>query len=321
MSGATGIQVEHMTKSFGATRALDGLDLVVAAGSVVAVLGPNGAGKSTLTRILATLALADGGKASVAGFDVATQPGEVRSRIGVTGQSTSLDEYLTGRQNLVMVGRLSRLAKRSAQARAAELLDQFQLVDAADRPTKTYSGGMLRKLDLAASLVTRPEVLFLDEPTTGLDPRARLGMWDVIRDLGAEGTTILLTTQYLDEADQLAQQIAVVDHGLVIARGTSDELKARVGGEVLEVTLGDGSDARVASELLSQLAGGLAVVDPSLHRVSVPIGQSHGSITEVVRTLDRAGLVVDDIAIRRPGLDDVFMKLTGHAADAMGGTA
>ena len=318
MTGAVGIEVHDLTKSFGGTRALDGLDLVVGAGSVVAVLGPNGAGKSTLTRILATLATADSGRACVAGFDVAAQAGEVRRRIGVTGQSTSLDEYLTGRQNLVMVGRLCRLPSRAAKARADELLDQFQLGDAADRPTKTYSGGMLRKLDLAASLVTRPEVLFLDEPTTGLDPRARLGLWDVIRALGKEGTTILLTTQYLDEADQLAQQVAVVDHGRVIARGTSDELKAQVGGEVLELTLSPGMKVQQAVQLLAQLAWGEPTAIEDSHVVSVPLSRAHGSVTEVVRMLDRSGLIVDDISVRRPGLDDVFMKLTGHAAEVGG---
>lgn len=321
MADMGGIQVEGLQKRFGSTRALDGLDLEVEEGTVVAVLGPNGAGKSTLTRILATLAMSDSGTARVAGFDVATQAGEVRTRIGVTGQSTSLDEYLTGRQNLVMVGRLSRLAPGRARARATELLDQFELSEAGDRPTRTYSGGMLRKLDLAASLVTRPEVLFLDEPTTGLDPRARLGMWDLIRKLGQDGTTVLLTTQYLDEADSLAQQIAVVDHGRVIAWGTSDQLKAQVGGKILEVTVAEGASLDSAAGILGRMSNAKATVDPELGLISVPVPGHSGAVTDAVRALDRAGIAVDDIAVRRPGLDQVFMRLTGHAVDAVGETA
>ena len=246
--------MEGLVKLYGKTRAVDGLDLRVEQGSVVAVLGPNGAGKTTLIRILATLARPTAGRAFVAGFDVAAHPAEVRRHIGITGQSASIDEYLTGRQNLVMVGELSRLPHRHAKWRAGELLEKFELTAAADRPTKTYSGGMRRKLDLAASLVTQPEVLFLDEPTTGLDPRARVGMWQLIRELGEAGTTLLLTTQYLEEADQLAHEIAVVDAGKVIAWGTSDELKTQVGGTVLEVTLPERADLATAAGLLRSIA-------------------------------------------------------------------
>lgn len=313
--GDAAISVEGVTKRYGATVALDGLNLTVERGSVVALLGPNGAGKTTLTRVLATLARPDSGLALVAGFDVAQHPNEVRRRIGVTGQSTSMDEYLTGRQNLVMVGELSRLSPAVARRRAAELLEQFELLEAADRSTRTYSGGMLRKLDLAASLVTRPEVLFLDEPTTGLDPRARMGMWEVIRELGAGGTTLLLTTQYLDEADQLARQIAVVDHGRVIAWGTPDELKTQVGGAVLQITLSQGADLSQAAAVLGAVTGGHISQDARSNQLSLPSSGEPGLVTKLVLALDRAGVQVDDIAVRRPALDDVFMTLTGSPAE------
>lgn len=309
------ILVEGLVKLYGSTRAVDGLDLVVEKGSVVAVLGPNGAGKTTLIRILATLAKPTGGRALVAGFDVAAHPAQVRRHIGIAGQSASIDEYLTGRQNLVMVGELSRLARGEAKRRASNLLERFELGDAADRMTKTYSGGMRRKLDLAASLITQPEVLFLDEPTTGLDPRARMGMWQLIRELGEAGTTLLLTTQYLDEADQLAHNIAVVDQGKVIAWGTPDELKTQVGGAVLEVTLPEGADAEEAGRLLRLATSAVVTVDQRRHRLALPATAEAGLVTRVVRALDAGGVVVDDVTVRRPALDDVFMTLTGHRAE------
>ncbi len=302
-------------KLYGSTRAVDGLDLVVEKGTLVAVLGPNGAGKTTLIRILATLAKPTGGRAHVAGFDVALQPAQVRRHVGIAGQSASIDEYLTGRQNLVMVGELSRLPRREAKHRAATLLERFELSEAADRTTKTYSGGMRRKLDLAASLITQPEVLFLDEPTTGLDPRARVGMWQLIRELGEAGTTILLTTQYLDEADQLAHHVAVVDQGKVIAWGTPDELKTQVGGAVLEVTLSQSADPDAAGRVLREAISAAVSVDSRRHRLTLPSAAASGLVTKVVRALDASGVLVDDINVRRPALDDVFMTLTGHGAE------
>jgi ABC-2 type transport system ATP-binding protein len=309
------ILVEGLVKVYGKTRAVDGLDLVVAKGSVVAVLGPNGAGKTTLIRILATLAKPTGGRAMVAGYDVASHPAQVRRSIGIAGQSESIDEYLTGRQNLVMVGELSRLARSEAKLRAATLLGRFELNDAADRPTKTYSGGMRRKLDLAASMITQPEVLFLDEPTTGLDPRARMGMWQLIRELGDAGTTILLTTQYLDEADQLAHNIAVVDAGKVIAWGSPDQLKTQVGGAVLEVTLPATADTEVAAALLRGAISKSVTVDQRRHKLTLPTTEETGLVTRVIRALDAGDIPVDDVTVRRPALDDVFMTLTGHGAE------
>jgi len=310
------ILVEGLVKLYGKARAVDGLDLVVEKGSVVAVLGPNGAGKTTLIRILATLAKPTSGRALVAGFDVAQHPAQVRRHIGIAGQSESIDEYLTGRQNLVMMGELSRLPRGEAKRRAANLLERFELGEAADRTTKTYSGGMRRKLDLAASLITHPPVLFLDEPTTGLDPRARMGMWQLIRELGEAGTTLLLTTQYLDEADQLAHQIAVVDQGKVIAWGTPDQLKAQVGGAVLEVTLPAAVDAEAAGHVLRLATSASVTVDERRHRLTLPATAETGQVTKVVRALDAGGVAVDDITVRRPALDDVFMTLTGHRAEA-----
>jgi len=309
------ILVEKLVKVYGKTRAVDGLDLQVERGGVVAVLGPNGAGKTTLIRILATLAKPSGGRALVAGFDVAQHPAQVRRRIGIAGQSESIDEYLTGRQNLVMMGELSRLSRGEAKRRAGDLLDRFELSEAADRTTKTYSGGMRRKLDLAASLITHPEVLFLDEPTTGLDPRARMGMWQLIRELGAAGTTLLLTTQYLDEADQLAHHIAVVGQGRVIAWGTPDQLKTQVGGAVLEVTLPAAADAEEAGRLLRSAISAPVTVDVRRHRLNLPATAATGLVTTVVRALDAGGVEVDDVSVRRPALDDVFMSLTGHGAE------
>jgi ABC-2 type transport system ATP-binding protein len=307
------IAVHGLVKSFGEVRALDGVDLDVTAGTVLGLLGPNGAGKTTIVRVLTTLLRADGGTASVLGLDVVAQASELRERIGLAGQYAAVDENLTGLENLVMVGRLYGMSRRAAKARGIELLDRFDLTDAAKRPVKTYSGGMRRRLDLAAALVAKPPVLFLDEPTTGLDPRSRLGMWDVIEDLVAEGSTVLLTTQYLEEADRLADGIAVIDHGRVIAEGTSDELKDRVGGERLEVRLEDPSDAGPAVQALLPMADEPPSCDGTL--VTMGVRRRHGTIVEAVRRLSEAGVEVDDLALRRPTLDDVFLTLTGHAAE------
>lgn len=311
------ILAEGLVKVYGKARALDGLDLVVERGTVMAMLGPNGAGKTTLVRVLATLTTPNQGRAQVAGFDVVQHPKEVQRRIGIAGQSATVDEYLTGKQNLVMIGQLCRLSRQQASSRADELLEQFDLKDAAGRTTRTYSGGMRRKLDLAASLVIRPEVLFLDEPTTGLDPRARLAMWEVIRELGRGGTTLLLTTQYLEEADQLAHRIAVVDAGRVIAVGTPDELKATAGEAVLELTLPDGTDLDEAARLLTDISTGTVTTDRQRRRVSLPARGESGAVTRVVQALDSGGILVDEITMRRPALDDVFMTLTGHHTEGV----
>ena len=297
-------------------RALDGLDLNVAEGTVLGLLGPNGAGKTTTVRILATLLRPDAGHATVAGFDVVKQADQLRSVVGLSGQYAAVDENLTGRENLWMFGRLYQLASHEAKVRAAELLDQFDLADAADRVVKTYSGGMRRRLDLASALIGRPQLLFLDEPTTGLDPRSRLGMWEVIRGLVREGTTLLLTTQYLEEADALADTIAVVDHGKIIARGTADELKAQVGGERIEVVVRDRDAVPKAMAVLSEDAHGEVSLDEHTRKLTVPTsGGGAGVLVQVVRDLDEAGIVIQDIGLRRPTLDDVFLALTGHAAE------
>jgi ABC-2 type transport system ATP-binding protein len=312
----TMIRAEGLHKHFGKTHALRGLDVDVQEGTILAMLGPNGAGKTTAVRILTTLTHADAGHAEVAGIDVARHPGRVRALIGVAGQTASLDELLTGHENLVMVGNLYRLRPAESRRRADELLERFELTDAADRIVKTYSGGMRRRLDLAAALIDTPPVLFLDEPTTGLDPRSRLAMWSLIADLAKGGTTLLMTTQYLEEADQLADDIAVVDHGRVIARGTALELKRRVGGERLEVEIGDGQSLDRAAEVLSSLGEEPARVDADHHRVSVPIVAHDGVLTNAVRALDSAGIHVDDIGFRRPSLDEVFLALTGQPLES-----
>jgi oleandomycin transport system ATP-binding protein len=309
------IRAEGLAKSFGTTRALDGVDLEVAQGAVLGLLGPNGAGKTTAVRILATLLAPTGGQATVGGYDGVRQPHQVRQRIGLAGQYAAVDEYLTGTENLVMLGRLLGLGKADAGRRAAELLDRFELADAGSRTVKTWSGGMRRRLDLAASLVGRPPVLFLDEPTTGLDPRSRNGLWAQLRELVAEGTTVLLTTQYMEEADQLASQVAVIDHGQVIATGTPDELKARIGGQVLEVRPADETDLERATGLLGDLTGGQATVDPDSRKISVPMPDP-AWLPVAVRRLDEAGITVLDLALRRPSLDEVFLALTGRPADA-----
>jgi len=303
------IEARGLRKRFGATVALDGLDLEAQAGTVLGVLGPNGAGKTTAVRILTTLSKPDGGEARVAGYDVVRDPAAVQRRIGVAAQDATVDEVLTGRQNLVMIGRLSGLSGAAARARAGELLAQFGLTDAGDRVVKGYSGGMRRRLDLAAALVTRPPVLFLDEPTTGLDPTSRLRMWDVIRSLVADGTTLLLTTQYLDEADELADRIVVVDHGRAIAAGTAAELKRQVGGARLEVTLTEPHPD--AARALAPFSAGTVSLSADERHLRAAVNGDSGLATTVVRALDAAAITVEDVQLRPPSLDDVFLALTG----------
>jgi ABC-2 type transport system ATP-binding protein len=314
-SSRPAILAEGLEKSYGQTHALRGIDLVAEEGTVLGVLGPNGAGKTTAVRILTTLLKPDAGHATVAGLDVVRQADALRARIGLAGQYAAVDELLTGRENLEMFGRLYHISGADSRLRAAELLERFDLTEAAGRIVKTYSGGMRRRLDLAASLIVAPPVLFLDEPTTGLDPRGRTGMWDVISGLVADGTTVLLTTQYLEEADQLADQIVVVDRGQIIARGTSDELKDRVGGERLEVIIARGGDLDAAVRALSPHASGDLHLDSDQRRVVAPVTNGSRILAEAVRDLDAAGLQLDDLALRRPTLDDVFLTLTGHEAE------
>ncbi len=306
------IEAADLAKRFGSTVAVDGIALEVPAGTVLGVLGPNGAGKTTTVRILTTLTIPDRGWARVAGHDVVRDPVSVQRSIGVTAQAATVDEVLSGRQNLVMIGRLSGLRRTAARARAVELLDDFELTDAADRVVGDYSGGMRRRLDLAAGLVTRPPVLFLDEPTTGLDPTSRVRMWSVIRDLLRDGVTVLLTTQYLDEADQLADRIVVIDHGRVIAEGTSPELKAQIGGARLEVTLSQ-ADPAARAALAPFVSGPIRVSEDGL-RLDAAVDGVSGLATTVVRALDESRITVDDVEVRRPSLDDVFFALTGRPA-------
>ncbi|MGW1453272.1 ATP-binding cassette domain-containing protein, partial [Micromonospora sp. NPDC002411] len=296
--------------------ALDGFDLRVDTGTVCGLLGPNGAGKTTSVRILSTLLRPDGGRAEVAGFDVTRQPEEVRYRIGLVGQHPALDEALSGRQNLLLFGRLFHLGRRRAQRRAAELLERFGLADVGERPVRAYSGGMRRRLDLAAGMVLAPAVLFLDEPTTGLDPRGRNEVWESIRELVRAGTTVLLTTQQLDEADQLADRISVVEAGRVIAEGTPDELKARLGGDRIELVVGETGDLAVAAAQMRRVVDDEPIVDVDRRAVSVGVGHRAGALVEVLRALDAAQVTVADVALRRPTLDDVFLHVTGHRANS-----
>jgi len=308
------IRASGLVKRYGDLTALDGLDLVVPEATVLGLLGPNGAGKTTAVRIFTTLLEADAGSAQVAGIDVATNPQGVRERIGLSGQSAAVDEYLTGFENLDMVGRLYGLGRRRSRERGRELLEMFSLSDAADRPTKTYSGGMRRRLDLAAALVAQPPVLFLDEPTTGLDPRSRTDLWGVIRDLVRQGTTLLLTTQYLEEADRLADKIVVIDRGAIIAQGAADELKAEVGGERVELVVETPADVVMALPVLTEVAVGEVQVDEHNRRLTAPVRGGAGVLVAVLRRLDAEGVTVLDVGLRRPTLDDVFLTLTGHGA-------
>jgi daunorubicin resistance ABC transporter ATP-binding subunit len=316
MGQTPAIEAEGLVKNFGKTKALAGFNLSVPAGTVYGLLGPNGAGKTTAVRVFATLLRPDGGRARVLGQDVVSQAARVRRQIGLTGQYAALDEYLTGRANLVMIGQLSRLTPAAARRRADEMLERFSLTDAAGRTVKTYSGGMRRRLDLAASLIGYPSVLFLDEPTTGLDPNARAMTWDIVRELADSGTTLLLTTQYLEEADQLARRIAVIDDGAVIAEGTPDQLKSSVGGEHLAIALAAGADVEAAIVAVKPFATGGVQADEEGRRLTVPVAFADGLTTQLVRALDQAGVAVNDVTTQRASLDDVFLALTGHVTSA-----
>ena len=310
------VVAEELVKTYdkGKVRALDKLSLDVEEGSVLGVLGPNGAGKTTAVRVLSTLLRPDSGKATVAGIDVINNPEKVREVIGLSGQYAAVDEILTGYDNLVMFGQLYHLGKKNSVTRANELLERFRLTDAAKRPIKTYSGGMRRRLDLAASLIVKPKVLFLDEPTTGLDPRGRQDMWGVIEELVKGGVTLLLTTQYLEEADQLADEIAVIDTGKVIARGTSDALKKQVGGERLEVVV-DAEHIQKTMEIVSKISGINPSLDEGLRQISAPVSTGSKALFDVLKALDESGIHALDVGLKRPSLDDVFLSLTGHAAE------
>jgi oleandomycin transport system ATP-binding protein len=306
------IQAQGLAKHYGETRALDGVDLEVPQGRLLGVLGPNGAGKTTAVRILATLLRPDAGRAQVGGFDVVRQAHQVRSLIGLTGQYAAVDETLTGVENLVMIGRLLDMTRADARRRAAELLERFDLTDAGGRAAKTYSGGMRRRLDLAASLIGRPQVLFLDEPTTGLDPRSRTELWGVVRGLQSDGVTVLLTTQYLEEADQLADDIVVFDHGKVIAGGTSDELKATTGGQVLEVRPAEAAHLDLVARVVGDILDSAPSVSGGLVRAGV---RDPAVVPAIVRRLDDLGVIAAELSLRKSSLDEVFLALTGHAAE------
>jgi ABC-2 type transport system ATP-binding protein len=301
-----------LRKRYGPTAALDGLDLSVPTGTVYGLLGPNGAGKTTAVRILSTLLHFDAGRAEVAGFDVVRDPDKVRARIGLTGQYAAIDEILSGRQNLVMFGRLFGLSVKSARRRSEELLEQFGLSDAAGRSAGQYSGGMRRRLDLAASLIRTPDVLFLDEPTTGLDPRSRNQVWDAVRSLLHGGATVLLTTQHLEEADQLADRISVIDRGRVVAEGTPDQLKSRTGGDRIEIVVHSAADLGAAADIVARFGAARPHVDPDTRRLSAPVDERIAALTDVLRSLQFAGIAVEDIGVRRPTLDEAFLDLTGH---------
>jgi ABC-2 type transport system ATP-binding protein len=309
------IRTSGLVKRYGDVIALNGLDLSVPKGTVLGLLGPNGAGKTTAVRILTTLLPADEGQVEVAGIDVRANPTQVREKIGLSGQNAAVDEYLTGYENLHMVGRLYRMSREDSRARANELLETFDLADAADRMAKTYSGGMRRRLDLAAALVARPDVVFLDEPTTGLDPRSRAQMWETIQELVRGGSTVLLTTQYMEEADRLADNIVVIDRGRSIAEGTSDQLKTQLGGERVEVVVADAGDMQRASSLLASAAVGDLQSDEQTRRITAAVSDGADALRQILQRLSDEGVDVVDVGLRRPTLDDVFLSLTGHAAE------